>query len=277
VAELEPDARRAATDAVDALGALHRSALTTVVRRLREDPRGKELLFELVDDPEIRMVLAMHGIIRRDPMTVAAEVMDRVRPGLQSHGGDAELVEIDDGVAYLRLQGACNGCSMAAVTMREGVESALVSAVPGLRSVEVLPAEPTAAFVPLSAVGIGPAPAGAPDLAETGWFKTLPLDRVGEGVLEALSLRPADAGESVEVIVVNTGGRLAAYVNECAHQGLPLDNALVDATEGTITCPWHGFCYDATDGECLTMPGATLRQLPLRVDDGHVWVRASGG
>ena len=76
--------------------------------------------------------------------------------------------------------------------------------------------------------------------------------------------------------MVNAVGQLAAYINECAHQGLPLDNALVDAQEGTLTCPWHGFCYDSATGECMSMPGAQLQQLPLRIEDGRVWVRAVG-
>ena len=78
----------------------------------------------------------------------------------------------------------------------------------------------------------------------------------------------------MDVVVVNAAGQLAAYVNECAHQGLPLDNALIDAKEGTLTCPWHGFCYDSATGECMSMPGAQLQQLPLRIEDGRVWVRA---
>ena len=51
---------------------LHRQALVTIVRRLREDPSGKELLFELVDDPHVHMMLAVHGIVRADPTTRAA-------------------------------------------------------------------------------------------------------------------------------------------------------------------------------------------------------------
>ena len=54
--------------------------------------------------------------------------------------------------------------------------------------------------------------------------------------------------------------------------GLAGDTVL-DVSNGTLTCPWHGFCYDATSGECLSAPGAQLEQLPLRVDDGDVWVR----
>ena len=77
----------------------------------------------------------------------------------------------------------------------------------------------------------------------------------------------------MSVLVVNVGQRLSAYRNECAHEALPLDNAVLDVTNNTLTCPWHGFCFDAGSGECLSIPGAQLEQLPLRIDDGDVWVR----
>jgi nitrite reductase/ring-hydroxylating ferredoxin subunit/Fe-S cluster biogenesis protein NfuA len=278
MADLDPAARRVATEAVDALNALHRVALTTLVRRLKGDPRGKELLFELVDEPEVRMVLALHGIIRPDPVTVANQVLDGVRVGLRSHGGDVELDSISDGVAYVRLQGACNGCSMAAVTMCNGVESALVAGVPGVTSVEVLPNDPTPTLIPLSSIGVGPPSASVDaELLAAGWCPAVEsVDTVPVGELATAMLHP-QGHPPVEVVVVNAAGQLAAYVNECAHQGLPLDNALVDADAGTLTCPWHGFCYDSTSGECLTMPGAQLQQLPLRIESGRVWVRAVGG
>ena len=47
----------------------------------------------------------------------------------------------------------------------------------------------------------------------------------------------------------------------------------LDTTNGTLTCPWHGFCYDAASGECFTAPAAQLEQLPLRVDSGQLWIR----
>jgi len=291
VAQLDPAARTVAQDCLAALEAVHKAGLTTMVRRLKADPDGKRLLFDLVDEPDVRMLLSIHGIIRADPLTVARQVLDGIRPSLQSHGGDVELDGIRDGVAYVRLQGACNGCSMAAVTMREGVEAALVAGVPGVTGVEVLPNEPAPTLIPLSAIGVGPPgsparvasggaagqPAGGLDaLREAGWCDAVDAGKVGVGELVATTLSPAGAGP-VNVVVVNAGGALSAYVNACAHQGLPLDNALVDAVQGTLTCPWHGFCYDATTGECMTMPGAQLRPLPLRIEDGRVWVRAVGG
>jgi len=277
IEDLAPDSQRIVHETLDSLNALHRAGLTTIVQRLKGDPRGKELLFELVDEPDVRMILAMHGIIRADPHTIARQVLEGVRPGIQSHGGDVELDSIRDGVAYVRLQGACNGCSMAAVTMRDGVEAALVGGVPGVTAVEVLPTDPSPTLIPLSSIGVGaPREEGGPALTESGWCRAFALDAVEMGELEATTLTPSE-GPAVDIVVVNAAGQLAAYVNQCAHQGLPLDNALVDLKEGTLTCPWHGFCYDATTGECMTMPGAQLQPLPLRVEDGQIWVRAVGG
>lgn len=266
VAELDGPARKTAEELKDAIEAIHKAGLITIVRKMRGDDRARELLFELVDEPEVRLLLTLHGIIRPDPLTEGRQVLDTVRPGLQSHGGDAELVKVEDGVAYIRLQGACDGCSMASVTMRNGVEEALVNGVPAIKSVEVMEnaAEPT--LIPLSSLRVGPDP------REEGWVQTHPVEKVPVGKITPMSLTAADGTER-EVIVTNIDGQLNAYVNECAHQGLPLDNAMLDGQAQTITCPWHGFCYDALSGECMTAPGAQLEQLPLRIDDGHVWIR----
>lgn len=259
-------AHAAATTLRRAMEDTHRAALVKVVRHLREDPRGKELLFELVDDPTVRMVLLMHGIIRPDPMTLARQALERVRPQLQSHGGDVELVRIEDGTAYVRLSGACNGCSMSAVTMRNGVEEALKAEVPGIVGVEVLPNEPGPTLIQLSEIGVRKAE------PELGWVRGGSLAEFELDQVTAVELQP-QVGAPVSAIVVNLGGQLSAYVNECAHLAMPLDNAELDPSDGSLTCEWHGYCFDALSGECRTFPGAQLEQLPLRVDDGQVWIR----
>lgn len=262
----DPTALNAAQAVRRALADAHRAALVHVVRRLRDDPRGKELLFELVDDPAVRMVLLMHDIIRPDPMTLAANALEQVRPQLQSHGGDVELVRIEEGTAYVRLSGACNGCSMSAVTMRNGVEQALKAEVPGIVGVEVLPNEPGPTLIQLSEIGIRSAE------PEKGWVRSDSLDTFDLDSLRAVELQTADGGAAT-AIVVNVGGQLSAYVNECAHLGMPLDGAELDPSDGSLTCEWHGYCFDALSGECRTFPGVQLEPLPLRVEDGHVWIR----
>jgi Fe-S cluster biogenesis protein NfuA len=152
VARLDAEPRQAAERLRAAVEAAHRSALVTVVRRLRADEKGRELLFELVDDPMVHLLFSMHGIIRPDPATAARQALDEVRPGLRAHGGDVEMVRVDDGVAHVSLSGACNGCSTAAVTMRENVERTLLRSVPAIRSVQVVQNDPKPVVIPLSAV-----------------------------------------------------------------------------------------------------------------------------
>lgn len=261
LADLEPDARAAAEELKAALEDIHRAGLVTIVQRMRADDGARPLLFDLVDDPVVRMLLTLHGIIRPDPMTLAERVLAGVRPALHSHGGDVALVRVDDGVAFVRLEGACNGCSMSSVTLRELVETALLQGVPSVTSVEVLPSEPTPTLIPIEALR-----AGIGQQAD-GWVKVAAVEAFLSGEFSV----------HADIIVINVDQRLSAYRNECAHEALPLDDAVldVDTTLGraTLTCPWHGFCYDASSGECLSAPGVQLEQLPLRVDRGDVWVR----
>jgi Fe-S cluster biogenesis protein NfuA len=64
------------------------------------------------------------------------EIMEKIRPSLQSHGGDAELVDVVDGVVKLRLKGACSGCPMSQMTIKDGIEKIMKKALPEIKSVE---------------------------------------------------------------------------------------------------------------------------------------------
>lgn len=265
VADLDPDARAAALALQSAIEAFHRPALVHIVRTLRDDPRGKELLFELVDDPNVRAIFTLHGIIKPDLMTRANLALDGVRPYLQSHGGDVELVRIENGRAAVRLHGSCNGCSMSAVTLREGVEEALVNGVAEIDGIEVLDDEPTTAFIPLSSIG-------RKATAEAGWVQGPATSDVAPGSMLRFDVDTDGAVDSF--VVTNIDNTFAVFRNACVHQGMTLDGGMIDA--GTIVCPWHGFTFDARTGECISAPGAQLSQVPTRLESGHVWVRARG-
>ena len=65
------------------------------------------------------------------------KVLEQVRPGLQADGGDVELVEVtEDGVVKVRLKGACGGCPMAQMTLKNGIEKFLKKEIPEVKSVE---------------------------------------------------------------------------------------------------------------------------------------------
>lgn len=196
---LDQGDRVLADDAVAAVEAFHKPVLVAFVKHLRDDPRGKELLFELVDDPHVRAVLALHGIIKP--------------PAPEPHPAPA--------------QGA------------------------------------TTTVIPTSAIKVRHRPSN-------GWHQGPALSDVPVGHLTAATFHGPIAGE-VGIVFVNSAGTLAAFRNECAHQGMPLDRAVLD--ESTLTCPWHGFRFDATTGECLSAPGAQLEPFEVKVEDGCLWVR----
>ena len=58
------------------------------------------------------------------------EVLDKVRPYLQNDGGDVQFKRYENGVVYVSLVGACSNCPMAAMTLQDGSETALVSEIP---------------------------------------------------------------------------------------------------------------------------------------------------
>ena len=58
-----------------------------------------------------------------------------IRPALQADGGDVELIGVDEGVVKVRLTGACGGCPMAKMTLRNGVERILKEKVPEVKEV----------------------------------------------------------------------------------------------------------------------------------------------
>ena len=64
------------------------------------------------------------------------EVLDKLRPFLLRDGGDCELVDIEDGVVRLRLLGACGSCPSSTITLKAGIERALLEEVPGIVEVE---------------------------------------------------------------------------------------------------------------------------------------------
>lgn len=72
-----------------------------------------------------------------DPLVNAVQhVLDaQVNPGIASHGGRASLVDVKGGVAYVELGGGCQGCSMASVTLKQGVERMIRAAVPQIEQV----------------------------------------------------------------------------------------------------------------------------------------------
>ena len=57
-------------------------------------------------------------------------VIEKIRPYLQNDGGDVEFIRYENGIAYVKLIGACSNCPMATMTLQDGIETALINEVP---------------------------------------------------------------------------------------------------------------------------------------------------
>lgn len=169
VAKAEPATRELLTEATDAITAFHRAGLVTLVRALRADPRGAELLYAALDQPEVMALLVAHDIVRADRAVEVLAVIEQIRPYLAAAGTDAEVVQVDDDVAYIRFAG--RGCEAPPSDLKDSVLETLLDRVPGLREAhEVAPAASDPAFIPLGSLRVGPpgpAPATPPTPATT--------------------------------------------------------------------------------------------------------------
>ena len=74
----------------------------------------------------------LSGPVAQAVLTVLDE---QINPAIAAHGGQADLVAVEDGVAYVRMSGGCQGCGLAAVTLTQGIEVAILDAVPEVTSV----------------------------------------------------------------------------------------------------------------------------------------------
>jgi len=125
-----------AEDLVAELIGLHTVGLQRVFEVIGEaDPA---LLGRLAGDPLVAGLLSLHDL---HPQPLADRVegaLEKVRPYLHSHGGEVEVVDIDDdGVVWLDLQGACDGCAGSQLTLQTAVEEAIRNAAPEVTDIAV--------------------------------------------------------------------------------------------------------------------------------------------
>jgi len=64
--------------------------------------------------------------------------LDQIRPAIRMDGGEVELVDVEDGVAKVRMVGACGGCPMSTMTLKMGIERAIRQMVPEVKAVEAV-------------------------------------------------------------------------------------------------------------------------------------------
>jgi Fe-S cluster biogenesis protein NfuA/nitrite reductase/ring-hydroxylating ferredoxin subunit len=264
----DPGTREKATAVVQALLDLYGEGLERIVERVAERDDGA-LAEALAGDELVSHLLILHGL---HPVPLEARVraaLDEVRPYLESHGGNVDLVGLDGGIARLRLEGSCSGCPSSTMTLKLAIEDAINKAAPDVEGIEAEGAassEPGPALLQLEvseALARPPEPTGG---AEGTWGMAGAMAELANGgpLLKEVS------GE--RVLFMKLDSTYYAYRPECPACGESLAGAEVRGVE--LECPSCGNHYDVLRaGRCLDAPELHLEPVPLLVgDDGLVRV-----
>jgi Fe-S cluster biogenesis protein NfuA len=91
----------------------------------------------LLDDGIVASLLLIHGLYPVPLEERVVQALDSVRPFLASHGGNVELVSVEEGVVRLALQGSCDGCPSSAATLENALREAIEAAAPDVLGLEV--------------------------------------------------------------------------------------------------------------------------------------------
>jgi Fe-S cluster biogenesis protein NfuA len=131
-------ARELAEELVGAVVAMYGDGLRRVIEVI-ESARdaGATILDELAQDGAVASLLLIHDLYPVSLHERVIEALDTVRPYMESHGGNVELLGIDDGVARLALTGTCHGCAASEATLELAIKQALEEHAPDLVGLEV--------------------------------------------------------------------------------------------------------------------------------------------
>jgi Fe-S cluster biogenesis protein NfuA/nitrite reductase/ring-hydroxylating ferredoxin subunit len=263
-----PAARARAEDLVGCVTELYGAGLERTLRIL--DGLGvldDRVVNALAADELVAGLLLVHDLHPYDLQTRVDRALDSVRPYLGSHGGDVELLGVDDaGVVRLRMLGSCDGCPSSSVTLQLAVEGAIEAAAPEVTRIDVETSSPAPVAAGrtfsvdslLSRVG---RPSGSPAAA---WVEMPQLGMLASGELAGFQI------DGLAVCACRIGADIFCYRDQCAHcaaslAGGVLERRLGDPVGGAILrCPRCHSHFDLRHaGACLDQVGEHLDPLPL--------------
>lgn len=244
-----------------AIEVLHGEALRRLIASLKRDPAALAALKSAVIDDVVYAVLRRHGIIKPSLTERLESALDGIRPMLASHGGDVELVSVSPPSIEVRFIGSCDGCPASQLTFHAGVKKAVEDACPEITEILQVRGSSSGALNGESVRFVSPFALGS----SGKWHLAATLHEIPEGGIKAQFL------EGEKLLLSRRGSIVTCFQNACAHLGLALDDGEVQ--DGVITCPYHGFRYDLSSGECLTAPAVQLQPHAVRVIGNRVEVR----
>jgi Fe-S cluster biogenesis protein NfuA len=133
----DPAARASTVALIQALMDFHGEALDRLMELVASQGEpGYSIFDKFSKDEVVSSLLLLYGVHPLPLETRVAQALDKVRPQLDAHGGNVELLDVTDGVVQLRLHGSCNGCPSSAETLKFAIEEAIYAAAPDVVSIK---------------------------------------------------------------------------------------------------------------------------------------------
>lgn len=273
------EARTTALELVKALMEFHGAALERLMEIVADagDP-GYAMFDNFAADDLVGSLLLLYGL---HPLPIEARVtkaLEKVRPYLESHGGNVELLDITGGVVHLRMQGSCKSCPTSAMTLKLAIEEAIYAAAPDVVAIEaegVTEQAPATGFVQIgnssgnghgndNGNGNGSRAQNANGAADA-WEEVSGLSSLSSSNVRLMEVR----GRSI--LFCRLGESFYAYGNSCPGCGSDLKDAHLEVTN--LVCPQCRQQYDVIRaGRGLDQPDLHLEPFPLLFDQGRAKV-----
>ena len=257
----DPNARSKAAEVVGILLELYGEGLARMMEVVAEGEDRERAFDAFAEDELVSHLLLLHGLHPLDLKTRIVRALEEVRPYLQSHGGNVELLGVEEGVARLRMQGSCSGCPSSTVTLRLAIEEAIQKTAPDLKRIEA----EGVAEVPKPAPTIVAGPTlrkkekKRPQEDGASWTVVGGLPQLSSGgmLVKEISDEP--------VLFLKLGDDFYAYRHLCPGCGKSLEQGSLNDAE--LICSGCSHRYDVRRaGRCLDDQLLHLEPIPLLVD-----------
>jgi Fe-S cluster biogenesis protein NfuA/nitrite reductase/ring-hydroxylating ferredoxin subunit len=251
-----PGAKELIQECMEALLGFYGQGLSRILEVVNEaGPEGRKVYRDLIHDDVIKGLLLIHDLHPLDLETRLRDALEKVRPYLKSHGGNVELISLENNVARLRLEGTCQSCASSSVTLELAIRQAIDQACPDLGHFEVeglMQAE-------------GPPPGSRlSQRTIADWTVIENAQRLADG-----AWMPIRVGE-IRLVICKVNETFYAYRNRCPACNLPFDSGTLNG--GLLSCSL-GHHYDVLHaGRCAQIPSAHLDPFPLLAEEGVVKV-----
>jgi Fe-S cluster biogenesis protein NfuA/nitrite reductase/ring-hydroxylating ferredoxin subunit len=265
----DPAARATALDLVQALMEFHGAGLERLMEIVAEAGEPGYAVFDnFAADDLVGSLLLLYGL---HPLTLDERVtkaLDKVRPYLDSHGGNVELLGITDGVVHLRMQGSCKSCPSSAMTLKLAIEEAIYAAAPDVVAIEAegVAEEPVATGLVQIGKSTGNGNASYPRNGHgNGWEEVSDLALLSSSSVQTMEIRGRP------ILFCRLGESFYAYSNNCPGCGSALQGARLEVTN--LVCPQCRQQYDVIRaGRGLDQPNLHLEPFPLLFEQGRAKV-----